>query len=127
MAQNNHNQGLNDRYVLANKLDSIGWGLFFIWVGIAMFGNLDWGTGLLGVGIVTIGGQALRKYFGLRIEAFWIVVGIFFALGGVWEIFNVQFGILPFLCIAGGITLLVSKSAGKSADSIWCRRRETLP
>ncbi len=126
MAQNNE-KGLTNKYVLAKRLDAVGWGLFFVWVGTSFFGHLGWGTGLLGVGVITLGGQILRKYFGLRVEGFWIVVGIFFVLGGVWELFEIQFGILPFLCIAAGMTLLFSTLASKSVHSTFCRRRETLP
>lgn len=85
-----------------------GWGLFFIWTGIALFTHVGWGAGLLGVGIITLGAQATRKYFGLRLDVFWVTVGFFFVIGGVWELLNVQFGIIPILCVAVGFVLIVS-------------------
>ncbi|MFC1694280.1 hypothetical protein ACFL1R_12320 [Candidatus Latescibacterota bacterium] len=39
---------------LARKLDAAGWGLFFIWIGIALLSNVGWGIGLLGMGIITL-------------------------------------------------------------------------
>ena len=123
MADSNHDQGLTNRYVLNKKLDAASWGLFFIWIGIALFVHVGWGTGLLGVGIIILGAQVTRRYFGLKLEGFWVAIGFFFALGGVWELFNVQFGLLPILCIAAGIALLVSSLVGKPGDSVLCRLR----
>ena len=105
----NH-QGLEtaQRSQLTRKLDAIGWGLFFIWMGIALFGHLGWGVGLLGVGIITLGVQAARKYFELKLEGFWVAVGFLFVVGGFCRLVNVQLGLLPILCIVVGVALLVS-------------------
>ena len=123
MEERNHNQKLMNRNVLHKKLNAAGWGLFFIWIGVALFAHVGWGVGLLGVGIIMLGAQMTRKYFGLKLEGFGVVVGFFFFLGGVWELFDVQFGLLPILCIAVGIALLVSTLAGKLGDSSLCRLR----
>jgi len=56
MEERNHDQKLTRRNVSHKKLDAAGWGLFFIWTGIALFTNVGWGAGLLGVGIIVIGG-----------------------------------------------------------------------
>jgi hypothetical protein len=103
---------LAQRSELSRKLEAIGWGLFFIWTGIALFGNLGWGAGLLGVGIITLGAQAARKYFGLKLKGFWLVVGFFFVAGGIWKLFNIQLGLLPILCITAGVALLGSRLVG---------------
>jgi hypothetical protein len=109
--------------VLHRKLDAAGWSLFFIWMGIAFFAHIGWGAGLLGVGIITLGVQATRKYFGLKLEGFWIAVGFFFVVGGVWKLFNIQLGLLPILCIVAGIALLASRLVGGPNDSALCRLR----
>ena len=44
-----------NRSPLDKKLEAVGWGLFFIWVGTALFAHIGWGAGLLGVGIITLG------------------------------------------------------------------------
>jgi len=123
MVDSNHDQGLTNRYVLNKKLDAAGWGLFFIWIGIALFAHVGWGTGLLGVGIIILGAQVTRKYFGLKLEGFGIVVGFFFLLGGIWELLNVELGLLPILCIIVGVALLASTLVGKPGDSVLCRLR----
>ncbi len=118
MKEMNNEQRLTSNVILSNRLDAAGWGLFFIWIGIALVSNLGWGAGLLGVGIITLGGQAARKYFGLRVEGFWVLVGSFFFLGGIWELANVQVGLMPILCIAVGLVFLVSTFVRKTGDCV---------
>lgn len=112
----NNDQRLENAKALHKKLDAVGWGLFFVWVGIAFAAHVGWGAGLLGVGIITLGGQAMRKYFVLRVAVFWVMVGFFFLLGGGWELFNVRFDLCPILCIAAGVVLLVSVLVRKARN-----------
>jgi hypothetical protein len=44
------------------KLDTVGCGLFFIWVGIAILANLGWGIGLIGVGLIILAMLAAREF-----------------------------------------------------------------
>ena len=55
---------------LEKKLDMIGWGLFFIWIGIAFLVEFGLGVGLFGVGLIALGVQAARKYLNLKPEGF---------------------------------------------------------
>ena len=105
-----------DKRLTAHKLDVAGWGLFFIWIGIALLVNLGWGIGLLGVGILMLGGQLARKCMALRFEAFWALVGALFILGGVWELLSVRISLIPIVCIVAGVALLVSALLGKPRD-----------
>lgn len=97
---------------LINKLDAAGWGLFFIWIGIAFLANVGWGAGLLGVGVIAIGAQLARKYFALPVEGFGLVIGIACAAWGIWELLNIEAsvpgGILPMLCVIAGIIIFCS-------------------
>lgn len=90
------------------KLAAIGWGLFFLWVGIALLAGVPTGVGLLVVGAITLGMQAVRKTFGLALEGFWIVVGGLFALGGLGALLEVDVPMLPLVLVAAGLLLLVS-------------------
>jgi hypothetical protein len=112
MKEKNHDQRLTNEQVLHRKLDAAGWSLFFIWTGIAFLTDVGWGPGLLGVGIITLGAQAARKYFGLKLEGFWIAVGFFFVAGGIWELYKIQFELWPILCVIAGIALLGSRLIG---------------
>jgi hypothetical protein len=121
----NNNQTLESvqRSELTRKLEAIGWALFFLWMGIALFAHIGWGAGLLGVGIITLGAQVARKYFALKLEGFWLAVGFFFVAGGIWKLFSIQLGLLPILCIVAGVVLLGSTLVGGPSDSALCRLR----
>jgi hypothetical protein len=94
--------------VVAHKLDAAAWGLFFVWVGVALIANISWGLGLLGVGVIMLGVQVARKNFGLALEGFWVVVGLLFVLGGVWELLGVRYSLVPMVSIIAGVALLIS-------------------
>ncbi len=96
MGDKNHNQMSSNNYLLGKKLDTASWGLFFIWTGIALLADVGWGAGLLGVGIIILGTQVTRKYFGLKLEGFWVVMGFFFVWGGVWEFSNPSFNLFQY-------------------------------
>ena len=97
-----------DHHHRARKVDAIGWALFFIWVGIAWIANVGFGVGLLGVAAIILGMQAIRRLLGINVEFFWIVVGIGFGIGGLWEYLDVQTPLAPIVLISAGIALLVS-------------------
>ena len=97
-----------DHHHRARKVDAIGWALFIIWVGIAWIANVGCGVGLLGVAAIILGMQAIRRLLGINVEFFWIVVGIGFGIGGLWEFFDVQTPLVPIVLIIAGVALLVS-------------------
>ncbi len=103
-------QGLN------KKIEAAAWGLFFIWVGIAVFAHVGWAEGLIGAGIITLGAQAARKYFQLRLEGFWIALGSLFVVGGIWRLFDIQIKLLPIVCLIAGAALVFSALAGRAKD-----------
>ena len=103
-----HVEQIPTRPVLAGRVDAAGWGLFFVWVGIALIAHLGWGMGLLGVGAITIGVQLARKYVGAGAEPFWVVVGLLFVAGAAAEFLKFEFSFLPFVLILAGLALLVS-------------------
>jgi hypothetical protein len=92
----------------ARRLDAGGWGLFFIWVGVALLAHLGWGAGLLGVGAITLGVQVARASLKIGAEPFWIVVGALFLAGGMAEFLALEFDLLPVLLIIAGAGLLMS-------------------
>ena len=62
----------------------------------------------MGVGAITLAGQAARRYFGIAVDGFWAVVGILFLAGGVWELAEIEFSMVPFLLILAGVAVLIS-------------------
>ena len=57
-----------ERGSLAGRLDAIGWGAFFIWIGIALLADFGWGLALLGIGLITLAGQVTRWFYRLELE-----------------------------------------------------------
>ncbi len=108
----------NGKRTVESVVAACAWGLFFIWTGIALLADVGWAAGLLGVGVITLGAQVTRKHFGLRVEVFWVIVGFFFVVGGVWESLDLRVGLLPILCIAIGLVLFVSTLVGKRHDAV---------
>ena len=90
--------------------------MFFVWIGIALLAGFGWGTGLIGVGILIFAGQIARRYFSLGFEGFWILAGLLFVLGGLWELFSIRVGLVPILCIVVGVALLTSALIGNPKD-----------
>lgn len=95
-----------DNEIRSLRLDSIGWGLFLVWVGFAFLFDIGWGWGLLGIAAIILGEAAYRRSVGLKVEGFWIVVGILLGVGGVWELFHVPLPLAPILIILCGAAVL---------------------
>ncbi len=115
MAENYLDERLTNRHALSKKLEAAAWGLFFIWVGVAVFGHVGWGAGLIGVGIITLGAQVARKYLGLAADRFGLAVGIIFAVWGVWVLLRIRLdetlihgSIFPIVFIVMGIVLFIA-------------------
>ncbi len=112
---------------VSRRLDAAGWGLFFIWMGASHLMDLDWSVVLIGVAAVIFLKQAARRYFGRRLETLWVAFGVLVLLGGIWELYQVQFGLLPVLLIVVGGTLLLSLFRRRQHThgrhpSRWCRQ-----
>jgi len=92
----------------AKRLAAAGWGTFILWVGIALMWDVGWGVGLLGVGLITLAGQAARHYVHLKPEGFWVVVGALFLIGGLGELYQLEIPMGPIVLMMAGLTLLIS-------------------
>lgn len=99
------------------RLDTIGWSFFFIWVGIAWLTDVGISIGLLGVAVITLVMQLVRKLQGLRVEVFWVVVGAAFGVGGLWELFDIQAPLAPLVLIIVGIVLLGWRFSPRRKDA----------
>jgi hypothetical protein len=117
---NEQNESHADTRDAADRLSAAGWGLFFLWLGIVFLTDLREGIALLGIGIIILGVQGIRRALGLDLERFWVVVGLLFGLTGIGELVALQISLLPILLIAGGLALLVSSIR---SDHPWRRRR----
>ena len=106
--------GADDRD-LAHKLDVTGWALFFIWLGIAFLLNLSVGISMFGIGVITLVMQGIRIQKKIKTEVFWVVIGILFVLGGLWELFRPDVPLVSIVLIIAGIALLLSTLRKKTS------------
>ena len=100
---------------VAAKLDTVGWGVFLVWVGAALLADLGWPVFFLGAGVIMLGGQAARRYFGLKLDWFALVLGICFVAAGGLRALDVQLGqivtpawLVPAAFIAAGVAIVLS-------------------
>ena len=105
--------GRREKGALSHKLDAIGWGLFFIWMGIAFLLDVGWGWSMVGIAIIILGEALIRKKMDLNVGGFWVVVGLLFLAGGLWELLEIQHSIAPFAIIAIGVAVLWGAFSGK--------------
>ena len=94
---------------IAQTISAVGWGAFFVWIGIVMLMDVPHGWALLVIGVITLAGQAARATFGLAREGFWLIVGALFLLGGVWQLFDVQLQLVPALLIGAGLAVILTR------------------
>ena len=92
---------------LKSRVEAMSWGAFFVWVGATLLFDVQLGVGLLGVGVITLGTQAIQSTMGLPVEGFWVAAGLCFLLGGVWEQFAIALPLVPILLIALGVLLFL--------------------
>ncbi len=97
----------NSRESFARQLDRVSWGLFIIWIGVAILLDVGWGWGLLGVAAIILGGAAIRWFKSLPIEGFWVAMGLMLLACAVWEFFALSLPLIPFLIIGFGVVVLV--------------------
>ena len=93
---------------LEKRLATIGWGAFFAWLGIVLLMKVGSGIVLLGIGVITLGMQGVRKYFRLDLERFWLVCGAIFLAGGIWELAELDLPLVPIALVLVGAVLIGS-------------------
>lgn len=95
------------RHDRSSRFEAAGWALFFIWVGIAWLAEVSIAVGLLGVAAITLGMQGVRRMSAVPVEGFWVLVGLGFAVAGLWQWIDIEKPFAPIVLIAIGIALFV--------------------
>lgn len=100
---------------VGNKLDTVGWGLFLMWIGVALFADVGWPVFFVGVGFIMLGGQAARIHFGVKLDWFAVVLGICFTVAGGLSALNIQLGqivtpawLIPAAFMGAGVAIVLS-------------------
>ena len=90
------------------KLGTIGWGLFLIWIGFALFMGFPLQTSLIGIGVIILAMQLIRKYFKFKFESFWLTIGFCFLFFSLVKLPQINFPIIPILLIIFGVLFFYS-------------------
>ena len=102
------------------QMNTLGWALFFLWIGIALFMKYQLSTSLIGIGVIILGLQIARKVYGLKVEVFWIVVGACLLVFNLFKVPEVNIPVIPILLIIFGAYFLFSvfRKGKKPAERI---------
>ena len=95
---------------LDKRLDAVGWGLFLIMTGglwLAPEGAVPEGTWLIGVGVIILGLMAIRYQYGIKVNAFWLVLGLIALAFGISSMFGLSIPVFPILLIVIGATVIL--------------------
>jgi hypothetical protein len=93
---------------IARKVDAVGWGVFFVWIGAVLQQDISAGWTLTVIGLIMMGVQIARIGFGLKLEGFWILVAGCFLVGGVGQMVKAQIHFVPFFLIVAGIVVILT-------------------
>lgn len=107
--------GANSR--LARSIDSVGWALFFMWVGIALLANLTWTVSLIGTAAIILAVQATLFFRGERLDVFMSAVGIVLLVGAVADVYGSPMSLFPALLIVIGIAMLADTLRSHPGES----------
>lgn len=97
---------------LRRQINSVAWGLFFVWLGVVWFAALDWYWGMVGVGLIFLGEAVIEGARDLKISGVSVMFGMLFLAGGVWGLSTSPFALLPALFVLFGIAMVWRAAAG---------------
>jgi hypothetical protein len=95
---------------LNKRLESIGWGLFLIMLGgfgLVPSEQVPKGVWSIGVGVIMLGLNATRYYYGIKMSGFTTFLGILSLLGGVAQLLGMHSLDGALLLIILGVYLLL--------------------
>lgn len=99
-----------EKAALNKRLEGIGWGLFLVMLGgfiLVPHDVISEGLWSIGVGLIMLGLNAARYYYGIKMSGFTTFLGILALLGGVAQLFWRQDIGGPLLLIILGAYLLL--------------------
>lgn len=73
-----------DRASIA-RIDAAGWGVFFIWVGVALVANVGWGIALPGTGVISLAVQLSRSLLALPVDRWSVGFGGCLVVAGLLQ------------------------------------------
>jgi hypothetical protein len=99
-----------EKQALNKRLETIGWALFLIMIGgigLVPKEQVPEGIWSIGVGLIMLGLNAARYFYGIKMSTFTIVLGILALATGVGEFFGVDLPVLAILLILIGANIIL--------------------
>ncbi|MHA1547677.1 MAG: hypothetical protein ACTSYE_01965 [Alphaproteobacteria bacterium] len=107
VARTGHDKEKYLQHTTHKRLETVGWALVFIWLGVSFLIGFEWPAILVGLGIITLGMQGVRVTYCLPFEGFWLIVGVVFLAAGLWEIVGAaEAALVPIALTAAGVVLI---------------------
>jgi len=97
------------------RLDSIGWALLLMWIGVVVLANFGWGWGLLGASGIILGTQAALWRSAGKFDGFAVACGVVFLVNAAWILLGLTWPLAPVLLILLGASLLWKAAFGAQA------------
>ena len=92
----------------SRSVDTIGWALFFVWVGVALLSNMSWTGALGGAAAIILGVQAALYFQGERVDLFMTAVALVLIVAIVTDLSGSTWSLFPALLIIIGIAMLAN-------------------
>lgn len=108
----------------ARSVDSIGWALFFMWVGIVLLANLSWTVSLIGTAAIILAVQGTLYFRGERLDVFMAAVAVVLLVGAVTDVYGSVWSLFPALLIVIGIAMLADTLRARPGGQETGDRRE---
>jgi hypothetical protein len=115
MTQELHTIGeTSERRRIGKRLEELALALFLVMTGALWLAPSGWipeGTWLAGAGLILLGLNAARHFYGLGLQGFGIVAGIAALVGGVGRVLGRDFLFIPVLLVAWGAAMIIKSIA----------------
>lgn len=101
---------------LNDKIDAVGWGLFFIMIGVLLLapeGNVPETAWLVGAGLILLGGNAARRLNNIKMCGCTVFLGIIALVAGIAGLYGVTLPIFPIILIIIGGSIIFKLIAEK--------------
>lgn len=116
---------MDRQQALNHRLETIGWGAFFVWWGLTeLFQSLPEGIGAIGIGLILLCLNTVRSRNGIPASGFTTTLGILALVLGGLELIQVVLD-LPFdlpifaiLLIVLGMIILGRELTGKGSQTV---------
>ena len=94
-----------DTKFIEKKIEGLGLGIFFIWIGTAFAFSFPLSAGLIGIAVVLFASQIARMITGLDAQWFRVFMGVIFLLSGFVQMVETKINLVAIFFIAIGILI----------------------